>query len=123
MQMGLALLTYIDANNVLPPGYFDPLSGLNFGLCWGLSALLLPNFELWNLSRNLDMNVHAIGNGVNPVTPTSLTQMTISVFTCPSDTGPRVNPYYDNHAKSSYRGVAGSLLPMVPIAGGLGLPN
>jgi prepilin-type processing-associated H-X9-DG protein len=75
------------------------------------------------LYRELGVADHAIGNGVNPVPVTPQTQMPLRVFRCPSDIGDAVNPNYGNHATSNYRGIGGSMLPMVPIPGGLGLPD
>jgi prepilin-type N-terminal cleavage/methylation domain-containing protein/prepilin-type processing-associated H-X9-DG protein len=122
-QIGLALHTYHDANAVLPPGYRDPLAPPQFGPGWGWPVYLLPYLEQANLHRDLHADTQPIGNGANPVPPTSLTQLPLSVFLCPSDTGPAVNPFYDNHGKSNYRGVGGGQHPTVPIGGGLGLSD
>jgi len=122
-QMGLALHTYHDANALLPAGYRDPLPNPQFGPGWGWPAYLLPFIEQGNLYRELGVELYTIGSGTNPVLATPLTQMRLSVFNCPSDNGPSTNPNYDNHGKSNYRGVAGSLVPMIPLAGGMGLPD
>src|SRR5689334_7148641 len=106
-QIGLALHLYHDAKAVLPPGYRDPLTPPQFGPGWGWGAFLLPSLEQGNLYRQLGVETQNLGNGANPVPPTPLTQATLAVFTCPSDSGPAINPNYDNHGKSDYRGVGG----------------
>jgi prepilin-type N-terminal cleavage/methylation domain-containing protein/prepilin-type processing-associated H-X9-DG protein len=122
-QIGLGLHLYHDANAVLPPGYRDPRPPPQFGPGWGWAAFLLPTVEQGNLYRELGVDTQNIGNGANPVAPTPQTQAVLSVFVCPADPGPAVNPYYDNHGKANYRGVGGGRQPMVPIAGGLGLAD
>ena len=122
-QIGLALHLYHDAHEVLPPGYRDPLPPPQFGPGWGWAAFLLPSLEQGNLYRELGVETQNLGNGANPVLPTPLTQTALGVFTCPSDAGPAVNPNYDNHGRSDYRGVGGGRQPMVPIAGGMGLAD
>jgi prepilin-type N-terminal cleavage/methylation domain-containing protein len=122
-QIGLAVHAYHDAQAWLPPGYLDPRLPPDFGPGWGWPAYLLPFVEQGNLGRELGVHSVTIGTGANPVPPTPQSQSRLSVFRCPTDLGPDTNPFYDNHGTSNYRGVAGSLVPMVPVAGGLGLPN
>src|SRR5262245_31057608 len=51
-QIGLALHSYHDANNGLPPAY--QATGTNPG--WGWSAMILPFVEQENLYRTLGVN-------------------------------------------------------------------
>jgi prepilin-type N-terminal cleavage/methylation domain-containing protein len=122
-QIGLALHLYHDVNAVLPPGYRDPSPPQQFGPGWGWAVFLLPWLEQGNLYRELRVDYQNLGDGANPVPPTPLTQTVLDVFTCPSDAGPAINPNYDNHGRSDYRGVGGGRQPMVPIAGGMGLAD
>jgi prepilin-type N-terminal cleavage/methylation domain-containing protein/prepilin-type processing-associated H-X9-DG protein len=111
-QIALALHNYHDTNGSLPPGYQAP--GFNVG--WGWGAFLLPFLEQQNLSTQLGVSSTAFGGGANPVLATPLTQTKLSVYVCPSDTGPALNPFKRDHAKSNYRGVAGPYLPPVYVA-------
>src|SRR4029077_11730808 len=57
------------------------------------------------------------GTGTNDLTgpqscmwtdvPNNMSQKKLTMFRCPSDTGPDINPARNNHAMSNYRGVAG----------------
>jgi hypothetical protein len=51
----------------------------------------------------------AFGAGANPALPTALAQTKLSIYRCPSDTGPDLNPERLNYGMSNYRGVAGPL--------------
>src|SRR5262249_1876781 len=90
---------------------------------WGWPAYVLPYVEQANLYRELRVELQVFGNGSNPVPPTPLTQTVLSTFLCPSDLGPETNPYYDNHARSSYRGVMGSRAQVIQISLGLVIVN
>src|SRR5262249_20228304 len=107
-QVGLALHAYHDASGWFPPGHRDPRSSPDFGPGWGWAVYLLPYLEQDNLYRALRVDSSPLGGGANLVPATPLTQTPLSVFLCPSDSGPLTNPYYDNHGKSNYRGVGGS---------------
>ena len=111
-QLGLALHTYVGVHGMFPPGYCAPPLGVG----WGWEAFLLPELEQQSLYRQLGLPKSSFGKGANPAPPTPLTQTALSVFVCPSDTGPAVNPLRYNHAKSNYRGICGPVLPLLFVA-------
>jgi len=128
-QIGLALHSYEHQFRSLPPGYRDlGANWLNSAAPgWGWPVFLLPNLEQAALYEALDVRRTNFGNGANPAPATPLTQTPLSIFLCPSDAGPLTNPYYEHHAKSNYRGVAGGgdlyLKPMAADLGGVFFAN
>jgi len=128
-QIGLALHSYENQFRSLPPGYRDVgANWLNSAAPgWGWPVFLLPNLEQAALYEALDVRRTNFGNGANPAPATPLTQTPLSIFLCPSDAGPLTNPYYEHHATSNYRGVAGGgdlyLKPMSADLGGVFFAN
>jgi prepilin-type N-terminal cleavage/methylation domain-containing protein/prepilin-type processing-associated H-X9-DG protein len=108
-QLGLAALNYESAFGVLPPAY----NGQNFFVGWGWGSMLLPNLDQQPLYTALDLPNATFGDGMNLAAPTALSQTSLSVFKCPSDTGPDLNALKRNNAKSNYRGVCGPTTPTV----------
>ena len=106
-QIGLGLHNHAAAVDVFPPAY--KASGTNPG--WSWSAYLLPYVEQDNLYRNLNVATATFGGGATTVTPANvpggLSQVKLSVFRCPSDTGPDTNPQRWDHSMSNYRAIAG----------------
>jgi len=87
-QMGLAMHGFHDANNAFPPAFAKPSN-------YGWQVWLLPFIEQGNLYQAI--NPTAATLAVNANTTTSL-----SIYTCPSDPGPTVNPFFSGYAKSNY---------------------
>jgi prepilin-type N-terminal cleavage/methylation domain-containing protein/prepilin-type processing-associated H-X9-DG protein len=108
-QLGLGLHNYVDVNEAFPSAYQAP--GMNVG--WGWGAFLLPYMEQAPLYSQLGLPDSVFGGGANPVPANALTQTQLCLFVCGSDTGPALNPFKDNHAKSNYRAVAGPVVPAV----------
>jgi prepilin-type processing-associated H-X9-DG protein len=106
-QIGLALHNYADVHKRFPPGYRAP--GYNIG--WGWAALSLPFLEQRPLYNQLGLPTAVMGDGVNYAPPTPLTQTILPIFVCPTDAGPNLNPFKNNHAKSNYRGICGPSIP------------
>ncbi|VTS06647.1 DUF1559 domain-containing protein [Tuwongella immobilis] len=114
-QLVLGCHNYQDSFSALPPGWAtNQLTAPNPGWTWG--SLTLPFIEQAALFQQL-----------NPL-PTSnmptaaaqpLLQQSLSVHTCPSDSGQRLNVAYANYAKSNYiinRQVAGPNAAGRPVA-------
>jgi prepilin-type N-terminal cleavage/methylation domain-containing protein/prepilin-type processing-associated H-X9-DG protein len=87
-QMGLAMHNYHDVYHAFPPAFSRPS-------LWGWSVWLLPFIEQDNLYAALDP-VHT-NLTLNP-----LTTQPLKVYTCPTDSGPTIHPYYGGFAKSNY---------------------
>jgi prepilin-type N-terminal cleavage/methylation domain-containing protein len=97
-QIGLACHAYHDNFARLPQGWVVtpndiPKPG------WPWSVLILPYLEQDNLYKKLNPNL------INPNGPpgaNTLTELVISVYRCPADMGPDLNPWYDSYATSNY---------------------
>lgn len=81
---------------------------------WGWGTLILPYVEQDALHKQLDPDRNFFGPQVNlPATPTPLSQKPLSIFRCPADSGPPLNPFRllpadGSHAMSNYRAVCGT---------------
>src|SRR5438477_5279287 len=107
MTLFRSLHNYAGANGALPPGYKAP----GFGVGWGWSALILPFVEQGSLYSDLGLPYSIFGDGIANAPPTRLTQRVLPIYICPSDTGPNLNPFKRNHAKSNYRAICGPVVP------------
>jgi len=105
-QLGLALHNYAGTLGKLPPAYMSA----PFNVGWGWGALLLPYVEQKPLYDQLGLPSAPFAGGLDLALPTPATQTTLKMFVCPRDTGPALNPFKQDHAKSNYRGIA----PVVP---------
>ena len=104
-QIGLALHNYHDANqDVSPAGRaatVPPCPAANNDFKWGWGSDILPYVEQSALHAQLKPD------GCNMPPPTTsngrlLLQTGLSIFRCPSDNGPPLNPYFANYATSNY---------------------
>lgn len=88
-QIGLALHSYHDTANVLPPGWITWPFGFNVGgpeeePGWGWAAYILPQIEQGNvLTSPTDYTVPIRSQDNQPIRTTQ-----IAVYKCPSDPGP-----------------------------------
>jgi prepilin-type N-terminal cleavage/methylation domain-containing protein/prepilin-type processing-associated H-X9-DG protein len=105
-QIGIALQGYAGDKGYFPSAYTSPG---NMAPGWSWAAHLLPYLEQDELFDQAGVHTMAFGGGTNPATPTALTQMTLPIFRCPSDTGAPLNGIRENFATSNYRAVAGYL--------------
>jgi prepilin-type N-terminal cleavage/methylation domain-containing protein/prepilin-type processing-associated H-X9-DG protein len=105
-QLVIALHSYHDSLGAFPPAYRAP----NFDCGWGWGALILPYAEQDNLYKSAGVATALFGppGGADAV-PNAWTQMPLSLFRCPSDYGPPLNPVRLNFALSNYRAVAGPI--------------
>jgi prepilin-type N-terminal cleavage/methylation domain-containing protein/prepilin-type processing-associated H-X9-DG protein len=117
-QLVIGMHNYHSSFGYFPPGFSTPKPWINtfpnyFNAAWAWSSLLLPYVEQDALYRQMGISESSmIGNGnVQSALPTDipgqLSTTKLSIFRCPSDTGPDINPIRNQHAMSNYRGVAG----------------
>jgi prepilin-type N-terminal cleavage/methylation domain-containing protein/prepilin-type processing-associated H-X9-DG protein len=107
-QQGLALHNYAEAVGQFPPAYMNkPANPYDYLPGWGWGALILPYVEQTALMQSLNLPWSLFGNGANPAPPTALTQAPLKIYRCPSDIGPDINSFRNDHATSNYRAVCG----------------
>jgi prepilin-type N-terminal cleavage/methylation domain-containing protein/prepilin-type processing-associated H-X9-DG protein len=106
-QIGIGLQGYHAVHGFFPPGY---LADVNTWTSphWSWSTFLLPYLEQQPLYNALGVREQTFGNGASFAPPCPATQTSLSVFVCPSDLGPALNPSKSLHAKSNYRAIEGS---------------
>lgn len=104
-QICLGLHNYAGIKGHFPAAYTAP--GLNVG--WGWGAEILPFVEQDPLFRTAGVATRRFDNGRNPAQPDSFTQTPLSIYRCPSDPSPILNPMRLNHALSNYRAVMGTI--------------
>jgi prepilin-type N-terminal cleavage/methylation domain-containing protein/prepilin-type processing-associated H-X9-DG protein len=103
-QIGIGLHAYHGVHGFFPPGYFADTTNWQ-GPHWSWSTYLLPYLEQQPLNNVLGVSAQTFGYGASFAPPCPATQTSLSVFVCPSDTGPRLNASKGLHAKSNYRAV------------------
>ena len=99
-NLALAAHGHHDALKYFPPGYVSTgyLGGGNNTYRWGFGAFILPYVEQQNLYKQLQPRK----NARYPSSANALTQASLSIFHCPSDTSVDTNTHYGNHGKSNY---------------------
>jgi prepilin-type N-terminal cleavage/methylation domain-containing protein len=102
-NIAIALHAYVDGSGSFPPAYQAP----NLDPGWGWAALILPHVEERGLYDAAGVPTSKFGPAGGVAKPNSLTQTRLSIFRCPADTGPDLNPLRDNFAMANYRAVAG----------------
>ncbi len=107
-QLSLGMHSYAVENGKFPPGY----RGVGTNPGWGWGVWILPHVEQANMYAALGMPDSVFGNGVIPAPVSDLTQTPLRLFVCPSDEGPALNPFRNDHAKSNYRGICGPSVPL-----------
>ena len=96
-QIGLALHSYHDANQVFPSGYIDGNTDPNstpdndVGPGWGWAAFLLPYLEQNDVYTQIKFDV-GVGMGANA----QVSMQTLAIFQCPSDSNQQPVPIYDS---------------------------
>jgi prepilin-type N-terminal cleavage/methylation domain-containing protein len=142
-QIGLALHNYHDTHNTLPPGYitnFPQNMSATERSHWGWGAFILPFIEQANLYNLLQPGPRTLHENLLTAVGRVALQTPLTVFVCPSDTGPPLNnfnetlnfspthanaPWYNRHvtsdgsdripiAKSNYVAVACSSVSTTP---------
>ncbi len=108
-QLTLGLHNFAVTNGAFPPGYQAP----GYGVGWGWGSFILPFIEQPAIYDALGVPAQVFGDGVSLAPPAPLTQTPLSLFICPSDNGPALNPLKRFHAKSNYRGICGPTSPLI----------
>jgi prepilin-type N-terminal cleavage/methylation domain-containing protein/prepilin-type processing-associated H-X9-DG protein len=117
-QMVVGLHNYAGVHGPFPPAYRNkPPTPTSYLPGWGWATLILPYVEQDALYGLLQVDTKTFGNNSNPASPLShpagttpqtfLTQKPLPLFRCPSDNGPDLNAFRNNHATSNYRAVCG----------------
>ena len=120
-QIGLALHNYHESFGTFPPGNVHAIVDTTFdtagkaGYGWG--AFILPQLEQGALFNQLGVNNKELHNLLKTAALRPLTQISVNVFRCPTDTAPTLNDqkiftnnaYGDTAAATaSYAGVHGT---------------
>jgi len=137
-QLIIGMHSYHSIYNRFPPGFNTPKPWIDtypdyFNGAWSWSSLLLPHIEQGQLYQQMGVSENSMfggagapGGSVQSVMPANvpgqLSQTKLTIFRCPADTGPDINPIRNNHAMSNYRGVAGpytfpSIMPNLDFGG------
>jgi prepilin-type processing-associated H-X9-DG protein len=115
-QIALALHSYHDANQMFPPqdrtATVPPCPAANNNFKWGWGTDILPYVEQSALHAQLQPD----GCNMPPPTTQPLLQTRLSIFRCPSDNGPALNPYFANYATSNYPANQNVFYPLSPTA-------
>ena len=107
-QLCLGLHNYENTFGSFPPSY----NGKAYAVGWGWGSLILPFIEQQPLFDQLGLPEATFGNGNESAPATTLSQTSLPLFVCPSDTGPALNTFKGNNAKSNYRAVCGACTPI-----------
>jgi prepilin-type N-terminal cleavage/methylation domain-containing protein len=102
-QVCLGLHNYAGVKGHFPAAY--TATGTLPG--WGWGAALLPYVEQEGLYRTLGVETIPFATGIAAV-PNANTQLKLSIYRCPSDIGPDLNPARLNFATANYRAVMGA---------------
>src|SRR5262249_36906520 len=106
-QQGIALHSYHASVQTFPSA-FEGTRDNYYAPHWSWSAYLLPYLDESPVHEVLGVGVKQCGYGAAFAPPCDASQLSLPVFVCPSDIGPRLNQRKGFHAKSNYRGVAGT---------------
>jgi prepilin-type N-terminal cleavage/methylation domain-containing protein/prepilin-type processing-associated H-X9-DG protein len=102
-QLALALHSHADQKGLFPSAYVATSTSPG----WGWGTMILPFMEQQPLYQGLTPEAINFGGGGNPAMPTPAAQTKLSVFRCPADTGPDLNPERLNHGMANYRATSG----------------
>ena len=102
-QIGLGLHNYASATGYFPSAY--KATGYSPG--WGWGAEILPYLEQGPLHHSAGVEEIPFGGGISPAVAPLPTQSRVSLYRCPSDLGPELNPVRREFGLSNYRAVCG----------------
>src|SRR6185369_14321776 len=104
-QLGIALHSYLDTYQKLPPGWVSRASLPHSGPRWGWQTYLLPFVDEAPLYNDLAPNDPPKNADKKKF------QTHISLFRCPADLTPETNPLRGDFGTSNYSGNFGHLPP------------
>jgi prepilin-type N-terminal cleavage/methylation domain-containing protein len=107
-QQGIALHAYHSTFEHFPSGYVANAQNY-MSPHWSWSSNILPFLEEGSAYKTLGVESKQFGGGALLAPATVDTQRSMPVFTCPSDLGNVLNDQKDQHGKSNYRGVMGTI--------------
>ncbi|WP_417382210.1 DUF1559 domain-containing protein [Gimesia sp.] len=96
-QIGLALHNYHETFRTFPPGYVEERLPSNGGSIadnqghWAWNSLLLPYLDQAPLFNQLNVGTVPVSTVLNSASIRNTMQQTLTVFRCPSDSGPRIH--------------------------------
>jgi prepilin-type N-terminal cleavage/methylation domain-containing protein/prepilin-type processing-associated H-X9-DG protein len=108
-QLGLGLHNYHGTHERFPPAY--AAAGLNAGPGWG--TFILPYIEQVALSQQVPKGAPFWGGPQATSTAVDGGATPLTIFRCPSDTGPAQNADQGNFAVSNYRATCGTLTTVI----------
>lgn len=128
-QLGLAMHNYHDIYRQFPKGHYRArpntstdswgnTNGLN-NRFWGWGAMLLPQIDQANLFNQITPDGRRMPRSNRLRNGAALLQTKLPAFICPSDTGPDLNPFFDNYSKSNYVG-SWMIMTSDPASGNVG---
>ena len=115
-QLALGMHNYAGVTGYYPPAFINTAvtNQAHYYPGWGWGTLILPYIEQDNLHRRLNPTAVFFGPQTNSFAiPNTDTQTPLSVFRCPSDTGPALNPFRllpadGPFGMSNYRAICGT---------------
>jgi prepilin-type N-terminal cleavage/methylation domain-containing protein len=117
-QQGLAMHNYAGIYGHYPAAFTNTAqpNTAQYYPGWGWGTHILPFVEQDNLYRQLDPLNKTFGGlppSNTPAQPNAFTRTVLSVFRCPSEPGPELNPFRlappdGSHAMSNYRAICGT---------------
>ena len=100
-QIGLALHNYHDAFNTFPPGYTAKIPNNKTSSersMWAWGTAILPYIDQANLAQVLDSGNNVPLDQRLDATLIAALQTPLPAFRCPSDVGPQLNDFNDQHS-------------------------
>jgi len=101
-QIGLGFHMYQDTNNLLPTGWVTKNGGPYPSPGWGWGVVILPMIEQQALFSQINPDLATPGGAPTSGAVFTLLQTKLSVYRCPSDSGPDLNATLQNYAMSNY---------------------
>jgi prepilin-type processing-associated H-X9-DG protein len=117
-QLGLALHNYHDTFNSFPPGWVSKEGGPGNGARVGWQTFILPFVDQAPLYNKINFNKPPHDASGKPIKDF---QTILSVYRCPVDPAPELNPLRGDYATSNYSGNYGDVPP--PRLGSLGMSD